>query len=748
MHKLLYNTPAVTWGEALPIGNGRMGGMIYGNIQTDIIELNEDSIWYGAPRDRNNKDALSNLQLVRKHILSGEIKKAEQLLEISFSGTPQSQRPYQTLGKMLVRMNNPEGEVSNYQRSLSLDEGVCEVVYDQQGGTNKREYFISYPAQVMVVRYRAQETGKLSFRVLLERGKYYDEAGRLDNDTIFINGNLGKGGNEFIVALSGEVKGGKIYATGEHLIVEDTNEVVFYLAVGTTFYQKNPTEYVKTCLEKARRKGFEKLLEEHKKDVGSLMNRVDFSLGEVEDIEKLPINERLKRLKEGKEDLNLIKLYFDYGRYLLMSSSRPGTLPANLQGIWNDQMTPCWDSKYTININTEMNYWPAEVCNLSECHLPLFELLKRMVINGKETAKKMYGCRGFVAHHNTDIWADTAPQDIYIPATYWPMGGAWLTTHLWTHYSYNQDEEWLRETAYPIMKEAVVFFVDYLIEDGGNYVTCPSVSPENTYILPSGEQGRVCAGPAMDNQILRDLFCQFNQTCNILGETGELNEIICDILEKLPETKIGKHGQIVEWKEDYDEMEPGHRHISQLYALYPSNQITREKTPALAEAAKKTLERRLTFGGGHTGWSQAWLINLYARLWQGNDAYDCILRLLGNSTFSNLMDNHPLGNGFVFQIDGNFGACAAVAEMLMQSDHQGVFILPALPAQWKKGYIKGLCIHGAAMIDINWDLEEKHIVEVKLYGAKQTLKRTLKFCKEVQNVEVTCNQVKTIVFSA
>jgi alpha-L-fucosidase 2 len=364
-------------------------------------------------------------------------------------------------------------------------------------------------------------------------------------------------------------------------------------------------------------------------------------------------------------------------------------------------MQPAWDSKFTININTEMNYWLAETCSLPECHLPLFEHLKRMWKQGKYVADKMYGCHGFVAHHNTDLWGDCAPQDIYIPATYWVMGGAWLCTHIWNHFSYTNDKDFLREM-YPILKDAVLFFDDYLIEVNRELVTCPSVSPENTYIMPRGVKGCICYGSSMDIQILRDLFEGYIKASKELDIYDEIVEKTKEIINKLPKIKIGKYGQIMEWQEDYDEAEPGHRHISQLYALHPSHQISIDETPELAVAAAKTLERRLSYSGGHTGWSRAWIVNLYARLHDGDNALKNLNELWDKSTFENLMDNHPFRGGYVFQIDGNFGATAAIAEMLVQSYEDKVVILPALPKQWENGKVAGLTIYGGAKIDIEW----------------------------------------------
>lgn len=780
MGRLWYEQPAAEWEEALPIGNGRLGAMVYGGTVREQLQLNEESMWYGGRTDRINPDFRENLPLIRQYLDEGQISKAERLMDRAMAGCPDSMHPYQTLGEIDFSFDGIEQEeITDYRRSLDLDRAVAVTEFRAGGTLYRREIFASHPADCIVMRFTAEGPGTVDLSARMRRGKFFDGVKKCGRDSIELYGNLGRGGYEFAMLLRAEAVGqGEAAAQGETLNVSGAREVLLYFSADTTYHysaeelDSRMKEYVaeyrgkeqeaseepekrtvdrgaagcpaeahylrlagsrdipeyerqeylhqaalQTLLyagltervERASAKGYGRLLTEHMADYGGLYDRFAFELEGAEIYDSRPTDKRLEEAKAGKADIGLSKLLFDFGRYLTLACSREEGLPSTLQGLWNKDFTPAWDSKYTININTEMNYWHVESCNLSQCHLPLFRLLEKIRETGRRTAREMYGCRGFVAHHNTDIHGDSAPQDIWYPASYWTMGGAWVATHLWIHYQYTQDHAFLRK-AFPILAEAALFFVDFLIERDGWLVASPSVSPENTYRLPNGEAGACCVGATMDNQILRHLFTGCLGAWQALGERVPegctipsvddipgLMEKIAVCRDRLKPTEIGADGRIMEWARDYEEVEPGHRHISHLYGLYPAGEITADGTPELAAAARRTLEYRLSHGGGHTGWSRAWIMNHYASLWDGEAAYENIKKMLAQSTYPNLFDKHP-----PFQIDGNFGACAAMCGMLAQSSSERVVLLPALPEAWGTGSVRGLRLVGNAELYMTW----------------------------------------------
>ena len=618
---LFYESEAADWNEALPVGNGRLGGMVFGRAKCEEIQLNEDSVWSGGRRERNNPSALKNLDKVRALLLDGKIPEAERIVTDCFSGTPVNQPHYQTLGSMYIDMPF-DGDVTEYRRSLDLSNAVAvtEFADEKTGARYTRTVIASNPDSVIAVNIKCTQP-LVSFSVRMDgRDDYIDENHPASDDTLMYSGGMGgRNGINFAccIKVTADVQP---YARGMNICVDGASEANIYFACETSYYhgyENYRAASVKTC-ERAAAKGFNDILEDHIKDYKELFDRCSITLCDNGE-SSLPTDKRLENIK-GAPDNKLVEMYFNYGRYLLISSSRKGTLPANLQGIWNKDMWPAWGCKFTININTEMNYWCAESCNLSDLHEPLFDLIEKMRSQGRETARLMYGCKGFVCHHNTDLWGDCAPQDLWTPGTQWPMGAAWLCLHLWEHYRYTLDRNFLEEK-YDTMLEAAEFFEDFLIDNGkGQLVTCPSVSPENTYITKDGVKGSVCMGPSMDSQIIYDLFTAVIIAAEILGKDG--TERLKKLRDKLPKPQIGKYGQIMEWAEDYDEAEPGHRHVSQLFALYPSEQIIVRKTPKLAEAAKATLERRLKYGGGHTGWSRAWRLTPTASPWHSCGKWD------------------------------------------------------------------------------------------------------------------------------
>lgn len=737
--KLWYNQPADAsvaddptgrkddpeWLKALPLGNGSLGLMVFGDVNKERIQLNEESMWSGSPADNDNPEAAAALPKIRQLLFEGKYQEATELTNRTMickgagsghgSGAEVPFGCFQTLGDLWID-HGKETAYENYHRELDLDEAIVRVRYTQDGVDYQREIFTSYPDQVMVARFTADQAGQISFTCTMTRPERYQTVA--EGEQLLMAGALsdGKGGDglQYMARLKAVSKNGEVRYEGDQLVVENADEVTLFLAASTNHvldypdYKGRDYEAItRQHLERAVNRSFDELRTTHTGEYQDYFQRVSLDLT-PDEVLPVPTDERIEQFKQNPTDPHLVELMFQYGRYLLISSSRPGTLPANLQGIWANKIQTPWNGDYHTDVNVEMNYWPAEVTNLSEMHLPLFDLIESLVEPGTKTAQTQYELDGWVVHPITNIWGYTSPGE----AASWGMhtgAGAWISTHIAEHYAFTGDHDFLKRM-YPVLESSVRFYLDWLVEDpvSGKLVSGPAVSPENTFIAPDGSRSQISMGPAHDQQVIWQLFTDFLMASNELSIDNELIRQAAEAKEQLAGPEIGSDGRLMEWAEEFPEVEPGHRHISHLFAVHPGAQISVEQTPELAAAAKKSLDHRIENGGGHTGWSAAWLISQYARLHEAEKARESLHTVLKKSTSANLFGQHP-----PFQMDANFGVTAGIAEMLLQSHAGNISLLPALPQEWKDGQVSGLLARGGFEVSINWEQNQLTGVQVR-----------------------------------
>ena len=711
---------AKSWEQGLPVGNGQQGAVLLGGVQQERIVLNEESLWYGGKRERAVEAGKEKLEKVRELLEKGEASKAQTLCGRWFVGNPRYTNPYHPAAEAILNFE-PFGKVKEYFRGIDLEKGEAGVKICFDNCKTVREIFSSVKYQATALRMETDKEQGMSFSLGLNR-RPFEENAEVEDREISLNGHSGDGVCYDVRCRVGKTDG-RVCVEGGYLLVERASYVEIFFCVRTDYEDKKSLDACGRLLKEAAKAGFEEIKKAHIEEYGRLYNNMRLEIEGAEELAQIPADEFLKRCEEPKVQGYLTWLMFSYARYLLISSSYGCALPANLQGIWNGSFTPPWESGYTININLQMNYWMADRAGLGVCYESFFNLIEKMLPNGRKTAKKVYACRGFVAHHNTNLWGDTDITGLWLPAFLWPMGGAWMANQLYHHSEFKENPKEIRERVLPVMKECILFFYDYLYRKSDKmWISSPTVSPENTYRLLDGQEASVAMGVAMDHQIIRELAENYLEGCrryNTGSPEYETEKMAQEILEHLPPTKIGKSGRILEWQEEYEEVEKGHRHISHLYGLHPGREIS-EDTPALFEAAKRTLEYRLEHGGGHTGWSKAWIMCFYARLKDKKKFDEQMRQFLANSVDENLWDIHP-----PFQIDGDFGMAEAVLEALASRRGDVVELLRIIPEGMETGMVTGLCLEGRLKVDFAWKCGK--LTKISLSSGKtQTIE--LRYC--------------------